>query len=389
MRTQVAIIGGGPAGLLLAQLLHNQGIETCVLERTTREEVLGRVRAGVLETGFTELLAQAGADAGLKAGAGRHAGLTIADGENTFRVDLEALTGKTVAIYGQSDITRDLYAVRDAAGAPTLHECAGVKLHDLDGDTPFVTFLHGGKMNRLDFDFVIGCDGFRGPTRQEIPEDARVEHEKIYPFGWLGILTETPPVTDEFMYCRSDRGFALCAMQHDGLSRYYLQCRLSDGVDDWTDEMFWAELSRRIPSDVAGRLEIGPSLSKYIAPLRSQVCSPMRYGKLFLCGDAAHIVPPTGAKGLNTAASDIHYLHEALSAWYGKGDADALEAYSDRALARIWKTQRFSWWMTQLLHRFPEQSGFDRHLQDSEMDYLRDSTAAQTTLAENYVGLPY
>lgn len=388
MRTQVAIIGGGPTGLLLGQLLHLQGIETVVLERFSRQDVLARVRAGVLETGLTDLLAEAGADATLQREAGWHDGIVIADGQDSFRIDLKALTGSAVAIYGQSEITRDLYTVRDATDAPTLHGCAGVKLHGLDGDTPYVTFLHGGKMNRLDFDFVIGADGFRGPTRQEIPESARIEHEKTYPFGWLGLVTETAPAVPEYLYARSDRGFAMCALRDESLSRFYIQCPLGDSPEDWDDERFFEELRRRLPADVAGRITTGPSIGKYMVPLRSFVCTTMRYGRLLLCGDAAHIVPPTGAKGLNTAAGDVRYLSEALIEHYRQGSDAGLDSYADRALARVWKTQRFSWWMTSLLHRFPEQSGFDLEMQGAEIAYLRNSEAAQTMLAENYVGLP-
>lgn len=389
MRTQVAIIGGGPTGLLLGQLLHHRGIETVVLERHARDTVLAHERAGVLETGLTDLLAQSGVSARMQDEAGRHDGIVIADGDETFRIDLKALTGRSVTIYGQSEITRDLYAARDAVGAPTLHECSGVKLHELDGETPYVTFLNDGRMNRLDFDYVIGCDGHRGPTRQDIPEEARTEHEKTFPFGWLGLVTETPPVVQEYTYCRSDRGFALCAMRHDTLSRYYIQCPLSDTPDDWSDEMFWTELSRRIPANLAQKLETGPSIDKYIVPLRSFMCTRMRYGNLFLCGDSAHVLPPTGAKGLNTAASDIHYLSQALGERYTSGSDEDLLAYPDRALARAWASQRFSWWMTSLLHRFPDQSAFDRQMQASELAYLGSSEAAQTMLAENYVGLPY
>jgi p-hydroxybenzoate 3-monooxygenase len=286
-------------------------------------------------------------------------------------------------------VTRDLYEARDAAGGQTLHECAGVKPRDVDTDQPFITFLHGGKMNRLDCDFIAGCDGFYGPSRQAIPEEVRTEFEKTYPFGWLGMLSETPPVDHELVYSNSDRGFALCSMRNEGLSRYYIQCPLADSPDDWPDEDFWEELKRRIPAEMAERLVTGPSIEKSIAPLRSYVCEPMRWGRLFLCGDAAHIVPPTGAKGLNTAASDVNYLYRALLAHYKDNDDEGLQRYSDTALARIWKTQRFSWWMTNVLHRYPEQSPFDLRVQQAELAYLRDNETAQKALAENYIGLPY
>ncbi len=389
MRTQVAIIGGGPSGLLLSQLLHRKGVDTVVLERHTREHVLGRIRAGVLETGFTALMREAGTGDRMDKEGLVHNGAVIAHSGGQVRIDFEKLAGAHVTVYGQTEVTRDLYAARDAAGAVTLHECSGVHLHDLDTDTPFVTFLHGGKMNRLDCDYVAGCDGFHGPSRQAIPEDQRTEFEKTYPFGWLGVLSETPPATDEVTYCDSARGFALCSMRSKSLSRYYIQCPLSDSVDDWDDDKFWEELKRRLPDDITGRLVTGPSVEKSIAPLRSFVCEPMRWGRLFLCGDAAHIVPPTGAKGLNTAASDVHYLYHALVAHYADSDDAGLESYSATALARIWKTQRFSWWMTNLLHRFPEQSDFDIRVQQAELAFLTGNAAAQTALAQNYVGLPY
>ncbi|MCR9114599.1 MAG: 4-hydroxybenzoate 3-monooxygenase [Rhodobacteraceae bacterium] len=389
MRTQVAIIGGGPAGLLLAQLLHNHGIETVVLERRTRDYVLSRIRAGVLETGFTDLMREAGVGERLDREGIVHDGAKLAYQGGTFRIDFERLTGRHVTVYGQTEVTRDLYQARDAASLPTLHGCSGVKPRDIDTGSPFITFLHGGKMNRLDCDFIAGCDGFHGPSRQAIPEKARTEHEKTYPFGWLGILSETPPVDDELIYANSPRGFALCSMRNPNLSRYYVQCALSDSPEDWPDDKVWDELKRRVPEEVAERLVTGPSIEKSIAPLRSFVCAPMRWGRLFLCGDAAHIVPPTGAKGLNTAASDVHYLYRALVRHYHDRDDDGLERYSDTALARIWKTQRFSWWMTNLLHRFPDQSGFDLHVQQAELAVLSENEAAQTALAESYVGLPY
>jgi p-hydroxybenzoate 3-monooxygenase len=389
MRTQVAIIGGGPSGLLLGQLLHNAGIDTVVLERRSRDYVLARVRAGVLETGFVDLLDAAGVGARAHAEGKVHHGARFACGDHDFRIDFKELTGKDLLIYGQTEVTRDLYDARDAAGAPVFNDCAGVKPRDLDTDAPFITYLQGGKVHRLDCEFIAGCDGFHGPCRQHIPEEERTEYQKAYPFGWLGVLSETPPVADELIYCGSERGFALCSVRNETLSRYYIQCPLSDSPDDWSDEMFWDELRRRIPPDAAEALVTGPAIEKSIAPLRSFVCEPMRWGRLFLCGDAAHIVPPTGAKGLNTAASDVHYLFDALRRHYQDGESGGLEEYSTRALARIWKTERFSWWMTNLLHRYPEQTAFDIRVQNADLAYLARSRAAQTALAENYVGLPY
>ena len=389
MRTQVAIIGGGPAGLLLSQLLHKAGIDTVVLERRSRDYVLSRIRAGVLETGLVDLMREAGVAERMQREGMTHDGTLIANGNDRFRVDFKALTGTTVMVYGQTEVTRDLYEARDAAGGVTLHDCSGVKPHDLDTDAPYITFLRDGAVHRLDCDFIAGCDGFHGPCRQEIPQTVRREFEKVYPFGWLGVLSQTPPVDDELIYANSERGFALCSMRNANLSRYYIQCQLSDSPDDWTDEMFWDELRRRIPEEAAEKLQTGPSIEKSIAPLRSFVCEPMQWGRLFLCGDAAHIVPPTGAKGLNTAASDVNYLWRALVAWYHDGTRGGIDAYSETALDRIWKTERFSWWMTSLLHRFPEQSEFDIRMQQADIAYLRDSTAAQTAMAESYTGLPY
>ena len=389
MRTQVAIIGGGPSGLLLGQLLHRAGIDNVVLERRSRDYVLSRIRAGVLETGLVELMHEAGVGARMEREGHVHDGTIIASGDEQVRVDFKALTGKHVLVYGQTEVTRDLYAARDAAGLETLHDCRGVKPHDLDTAAPFVTFLKDGQVHRLDCDFVAGCDGYHGPCRQEIPTTVRREYEKTYPFGWLGVLSETPPVADELIYANSTRGFALCSMRNKALSRYYIQCDLSDQPDDWTDGMFWDELRRRIPAEAAERLVTGPSIEKSIAPLRSFVCEPMRWGRLFLCGDAAHIVPPTGAKGLNTAASDVRNLHAALRRFYHDRDDEGLVRYSETALARIWKTERFSWWFSSLMHRYPDQSGFDLRIQQAELAFLRDNEAAQKAMAESYVGLPY
>ncbi|WP_111734220.1 4-hydroxybenzoate 3-monooxygenase [Roseovarius amoyensis] len=389
MRTQVAIIGGGPSGLLLGQLLHTRGIDTVVLERRSREHVLSRIRAGVLETGFAELMHEAGTGERMDSDGLIHEGVTLACRGRQLRIDFEALTGRHVVIYGQTEVTRDLYDARDKAGLPTFFECADVSLHDLNTDTPHITFLHEGRETRIESDFVAGCDGFHGPSRQAIPESVRHEFEKTYPFGWLGVLSETPPVSEELIYAGSERGFALASMRNPGLSRYYIQCPLSNHPDDWDDDEFWQELKRRLPQDAAETLITGPSIEKSIAPLRSFVCEPMQWGRLFLCGDAAHIVPPTGAKGLNTAASDVGYLFRALLRHYLRGDSTALGEYSETALRRIWKTQRFSWWMTTLLHSFPDRSEFDQRTAEAEFAMLQESEAARHVLAENYVGLPY
>lgn len=389
MRTQVAIIGGGPSGLLLSQLLHTVGIDSVVLERHTREYVLTRIRAGVLETGWVDLMRTAGAAERMDRESFVHDGTQIAYNGEMFRIDFNKLIGKNVTVYGQTELTRDLYDIRAATDGKVLHECSAVMPHDLDSDAPYVTFIKDGTVQRLDCDFVAGCDGFHGPSRQAIPTSVRREYERTYPFGWLGVLSETPPVDDELIYSGSEHGFALCSMRNANLSRYYIQCDLSDSPDDWTDEAFWDELKRRIPEETADRLITGPSIEKSIAPLRSFVCEPMRWGRLFLAGDAAHIVPPTGAKGLNTAASDIHYLFEGLDQHYNHNDSVGLDRYSEKALARIWKTQRFSWSVSMLLHRFPDQSPFDIKMQKAEVDFLRDNEAAQVAFAENYTGLPF
>ncbi|MCG6883727.1 MAG: 4-hydroxybenzoate 3-monooxygenase [Silicimonas sp.] len=389
MRTQVAIVGGGPAGLLLSVLLHKAGIESVVLERQTKAHVLGRIRAGVLEQGFVGLMEEAGLADRLHREGLIHEGLSLSFGENRFRLDLAGLVGRPVVVYGQTEVTRDLYAARDGLGLATEFEVDNVALAGLQGDAPFVTYEVDGEARRLDCDFVAGCDGFHGISRQHIPEGVRREFERVYPFGWLGVLSETPPVDEELLYANSVRGFALCSMRSHKLSRHYIQCSLSDRVEDWSDDDFWEELKRRIPSEFTGRLVTGPSIEKSIAPLRSFVCEPMRWGRLFLCGDAAHIVPPTGAKGLNSAASDVHYLNRALRRFYLDGDSEGIERYSEQALARVWKVERFSWWMTSLMHHFPDQSDFDLRMQQAEFAFLGESRAAQEALAQNYVGLPY
>ncbi|WP_370213602.1 4-hydroxybenzoate 3-monooxygenase [Roseovarius sp.] len=389
MRTQVCIIGGGPSGLLLGQLLHRQGIDTVILERKTRDYVLGRIRAGILETGTADLLRQAGAGDRMDRESFAHEGTVIAYGDTQFGVNFHAHTGRDVIVYGQTELTRDLYDAREAAGAPTVFNVDHVTIHDAKSDAPYVTYQVAGMEHRIDCDFIAGCDGFHGVSRQTIPLSVRREYEKIYPFGWLGILSETPPVHDELIYSGSERGFALCSMRSATLSRYYIQCALSDSPEDWSDANFWEELKRRIPEDAADRLITGPSIEKSIAPVRSFVCEPMQWGRLFLCGDAAHIVPPTGAKGLNTAASDVHYLYTGLRQHYLDGDSDGIERYSERALARVWKAERFSWSTTNLLHRYPHQSEFDIKMQQAEVAFLRDNAAAQKVFAQNYVGLPY
>jgi p-hydroxybenzoate 3-monooxygenase len=389
MRTQVCIIGGGPSGLLLSQLLHRRGIDTVVLERRTREHVLSRIRAGILEVGFVNLMREAGVADRMDRESFVHEGTVIAYGDEMFRVSFQEHTGTDVIVYGQTELTRDLYDAREAAGGTILFDVDNVVINGADTDAPFVTFERDGGQERVDCDFVAGCDGFHGVSRQTIPLTVRREYEKVYPFGWLGILSETPPVHEELIYSWSERGFALCSMRNANLSRYYIQCSLSDSPEDWSDENFWEELKRRIPSEAAEKLITGPSIEKSIAPLRSFVTEPMRWGRLFLCGDAAHIVPPTGAKGLNTAASDVHYLYQGLAQFYEEKDSEGIDRYSERALARIWKAERFSWATTNLLHRYPDQSDFDLKMQRADIAFLRDSEAAQKVFAQNYVGLPY
>lgn len=389
MRTQVCIIGGGPSGLLLSQLLQKKGIESVVLEAKTRAYVLGRIRAGVLEVGFAELMREAGVGARMDAEGFRHEGTIISSGGSQFRIDFKKHTSTSVLVYGQTELTRDLYDAREQSGGAIVYNVEHTTIHDAKTDAPYVTYMLDGTEHRIDCDYVAGCDGFHGVSRNTIPDTVRRDYEKIYPFGWLGVLSETPPVHHELIYADSDRGFALCSMRNENLSRYYIQCALSDHVEDWTDAAFWNELKRRLPEDVAERLITGPSIEKSIAPLRSFVSEPMRWGRLFLCGDAAHIVPPTGAKGLNTAASDIYYLYHGLVQHYEAKDDGGLERYSQKALARVWKAERFSWWMTNLLHRFPDQSPFDLKMQAADVAFLRENEAAQKVFAENYVGLPF
>ena len=384
MRVQVAIIGAGPAGLLLGQCLLREGIEAVILERRSREHVLGRIRAGVLESGTVALLERLGVADRLHAEGLVHDGFDIAFSGRRLRIDLAGLTGKSVTVYGQTEMTRDLMEAREAAGAKTFYE-VDVQPEGFDSDHPQLQINDG---EPIDCDFIAGCDGFHGISRASVPADALRTYERVYPFGWMGILSETPPVSEELIYVSHERGFALCSMRSRTRSRYYVQCPLSEPVDDWPDERFWAELARRLPADAAKALVRGPSIEKSIAPLRSFVAEPLRFGRLFLAGDAAHIVPPTGAKGLNLAASDVHYLAESFTKHY-RGDSSALETYSSRALSRVWKAERFSWWMTKLLHRFPEEGEFGRRMQLAELEYLAGSPAARTALAENYVGLPY
>jgi len=390
MKTQVGIIGGGPSGLLLSQLLHMQGIETVVLEKHTREYVLGRIRAGVLEHGFAALMREAQCGERMDAEGEIHDGFFLAHDGIRDRIDLKGLTGgNSVVVYGQTELTRDLYDAREKANGVVIHNAEDVKPHDITSDAPYITYQVDGEAKRIDCDYIIGADGFHGVSRKTIPSDKIKEFERVYPFGWLGVLSNTKPVSPELIYAKHERGFALCSLRSQKLSRYYIQVPLTDKVEDWSDDAFWAELKKRLPDEVAANLITGPSIEKSIAPLRSFVAEPMRYGNMFLAGDAAHIVPPTGARGLNSAASDIYYLYHAMLDHYKKGDDTGLEQYSGKALARVWKGQRFSWWMTTLLHNFPQNSGFDNRLQQTDLEYLLSSESAMRSLAENYVGLPF
>ena len=390
MKTQVGIIGGGPSGLLLSQILHLKDIESVVLERQSRDYVLGRIRAGVLEQGTVEMLREAQVGGRMDREGLIHDGFHMAFGGRTKRIDLEGLTGgKTVMVYGQTEVTRDLYDARDQMGGVVIDEATDVTPHDIDTNSPYLKFHRDGNEERLDCDFIVACDGFHGVGRQSMPKDVLKTYERVYPFGWLGVLSKTKPVDDELIYANHERGFALCSMRSPTLSRYYVQCALDEDLSEWRDDRFWEELKSRLPENTAAGLETGPSIEKSIAPLRSFVCEPMSYKRMFLAGDAAHIVPPTGAKGLNLAASDVYYLSRALIAQYGQGDESGLREYSKTALSRVWKAERFSWSMTMLMHKFPDQGEFGMKMQQAELDYLTSSTAAMTAMAENYVGLEY
>jgi p-hydroxybenzoate 3-monooxygenase len=391
MRTQVAIVGAGPSGLLLGALLHKAGIANVVVEQRSGDYVLGRIRAGVLEQVAIDLLEEAGVGQRMHELGLPHEGFEMSFGATRLRIDLKALTGKQVMVYGQTEVTRDLMDHRASLGLPTVYEADAVQPHDIDTDKPYLTYRKDGQEHRVDADFIAGCDGFHGVCRNSLPASAVTTFEKVYPFGWLGVLSETPPVNHELIYGTGERGFTLASMRSHTRSRYYLQCRLDDPLDAWSDAAFWAELKLRLPPDAAERLVTGPSIEKSIAPLRSFVAEPMRFGRLFLAGDAAHIVPPTGAKGLNLAATDVALLSRSLAEFYGatglKSSA-GIDNYSQQALARVWKAERFSWWFTSLMHQFPENGGFGARMQRAEFDYLCQSKSAQTALAENYVGLP-
>jgi p-hydroxybenzoate 3-monooxygenase len=387
-RTQVGVIGAGPSGLLLARLLRHAGIECVVLERRDPEYLRARIRAGLLEQGTVDALTEAGLGDRLLRERLTHDGVELAFGGRRHRIDLKGLAGKVVTIYGQAEVQKDLMDAHAAMGTEVLYEAADVALDGLTGDRPRLRYVKAGEAREVECDFIAGCDGFHGVSRQAIPQEVLRTYERVYPFGWLGILADTPPVNPELIYCNHERGFALCTMRSLTRSRYYLQVSAEEDVADWSDDRFWSELSRRLPPDAAARLRTGPRLEMSVAPLRSFVAEPMRFGRLLLAGDSAHIVPPTGAKGLNLAVTDVRFLAEALVAHYRSGRTDLIDGYSDRCLARVWKAQRFSWWMTSLTHRFPEASAFEKRVQAAELAYLASSKAAQTTLAENYVGLP-
>jgi p-hydroxybenzoate 3-monooxygenase len=390
MRTQVAIVGSGPAGLLLGRLLTLAGIDNVILDRVDRPYILGRVRAGVLEQGTVDMLREARVAARFDAEGLPHGGIEIALGGRTHRIDLAGLTGgKHVTIYGQTEMTRDLMDAREVDGAPTIYDAAHVTPRDFGRDRPWLSYEKDGSTHRIDADFLIGCDGFHGASRKAVPPRSIRSFERVYPFGWLGLLADVPPVRAELVYGKHPRGFTLCSMRSRTRSRYYIQVPLTHRVEDWPDDAFRDELRRRLPEAVATGVVTGPSFEKSIAPLRSFVAEPMRFGRLFLAGDAAHIVPPTGAKGLNLAASDVRYLFDGLREFYAESSSAGLDAYSDRALARIWKAERFSWWMTTMLHTFTEDDAFGRRIHEAELAYTLSSVAARTALAENYVGLPY
>jgi len=388
VKTQVAIIGAGPSGLLLSQLLHIQGIDSVVLERQTREHVMSRIRAGVLEQGTVDLLHEAKVGARMKLERLEHNGFSLGFAEQVTRIDLKALTGRVVTIYGQTELTRDLIEARLATNGKLLFECSEVAIENFDGAKPSVRFLHQGSVQHLACDFIAGCDGSHGVCRQSVPPAAIRHFERTYPFGWLGILADVKPAAHELLYCNHARGFALCSMRSNTRSRYYVQCAVDERLENWPDARFWDELRARLPRAVAEAVTTGPSIEKSIAPLRSFVVEPLRFGRLFLVGDAGHIVPPTGAKGLNLAAADVRVLHRALTEYYRTGNSEFLDNYSETTLRRTWKAVRFSWWFTSIMHKFSDDP-FNHRVQLAELDYLCGSQAAMTSLAENYVGLPF
>jgi p-hydroxybenzoate 3-monooxygenase len=388
-RTQVVIVGAGPSGLLLGQLLHKAGIDAVIVERQSGDYVLSRIRAGVLEQVTTDLLDEAGVGQRMHAEGLVHSGFDLLFKGQRHRIDLQHLTGgKSVMVYGQTEVTRDLMDARAAAGLPTVYEAQNVQVHGYDSDTPRVRFEKDGRTHEIACDFIAGCDGFHGVCRASVPRSAITEYEKVYPFGWLGVLSDTPPVHHELIYVNTPRGFALCSQRSHTRSRYYLQVPLTDQVEQWSDEAFWDELRRRLDPQAAQQLQTGPSIEKSIAPLRSFVTEPMRFGRMFLAGDAAHIVPPTGAKGLNLAATDVKYLSQALIEFYAERSAAGIDHYSERCLRRVWRAERFSWWFTSLMHRFPGEGEIAQKLQEAELDYLIHSESGSRTIAENYVGLP-
>ncbi len=388
MKTQVVIIGAGPSGLLLGQLLHNAGIDNIILERATPDYVLGRIRAGVLEEGIVSMVREAGVAERMDREGLPHGGVQIAFNGEIRRVDFHKhANGKQVVVYGQTEITADLMEARQACGAPIHYKVEKVQIHDPDSDNPLVTYEKDGQQHRIACDYIAGCDGFHGVSRKTIPESLRTEYEKVYPVGWLGFLADTPPIDEELIYGVSDKGFFLCSMRSHTRSRYYVDVSLDEKVEDWSDDRFWEELSSRLPESVRGKLVTGPSLEKSIAPLRSYICEPMQYGRLFLVGDAAHIVPPTGAKGLNLASGDVNYLYRILLKVYKENRPEAIAQYSALCLRRIWHAERFSWWMTNMLHDFGDK--FDRKLMDSELDFYTGTDAGLSVIAEQYVGLPY
>jgi p-hydroxybenzoate 3-monooxygenase len=388
MRVQVAIIGAGPSGLLLGAKLHQAGIDAIVIEQRSADYVLGRIRAGVLEQGAVDLMDSLGLGERMHAEGLVHGGFNLGYRNSHHRVDLHALTGKNVMVYGQTEVTRDLMDARHAWGAKTVYEADNVQVHGFDGANPSVTYMKDGKTHEIQCDYIAGCDGYHGVSRASVPASSIKAYERVYPFGWLGVLADVPPVAHELIYSNHERGFALCSMRSKTRSRYYIQCSLDDKADNWSDQAFWDELRRRLDPEAAESMVTGPSIEKSIAPLRSFVAVPMRVGRLCRVGDAAHIVPPTGAKGLNLAASDVHYLAHGLIEHYQEKSAAGLDAYSGRALRRVWKAVRFSWWFTSLMHKFPDGGEFGQKIQEAEIDYLLGSQAALTSLAENYVGLP-